>query len=272
MRCFFYNLDVLFSGGKFSILLSKDFFTNSLTRDPRMHSHAKHELQFVESGRCVLHSDVTSLECEAGDILLIPAGIEHKIQYAEGTETRSFLFYPHKDYKQDALFSALCVRRPALVRGYVGAKDRLFCIGRLLEEGTAPSDERARGELTLFLAELCDRLLPRGEACRPPHQENRAEEIENYIGACCYSPDCTCENLAKHLNLSKRQVHRLCIEYYGIPFRTLLHNSRMDIARHRLDSSHVSVTELAELLGYASAASFSAAYKRHFGKPPTGRI
>lgn len=81
-------------------------------------------------------------------------------------------------------------------------------------------------------------------------------------------PDCSCEALARELGLFIRQVHRVCLQAFGQPFRQLLTGMRMQIAARRLHTTDTPIGTLAEALGYASTASFSAAYKRYFGKPP----
>ena len=267
----FFTVDVLFSGTTLSVLFSSDFSGNCLTADPHMHKHVKYEMQYVEEGNCVLKMKDKRITCAEGHIFIVPPFEEHLLEYTPGTKTRTLLFAPTKAPAKDTLLDAICAQAPLPIKDNFGALERLLRIRKLIEERSIISEEKVRGEVTVFFAELAEAILPPGRKHKIFKKENRGEEIEAYLAQNCYSPNCTCDALAKRLNLSKRHTHRICIEHYGVPFRTLLHRTRMEIARFRLENTSISVTELAELLGYASVASFSAAYKRHFGKAPTDK-
>ena len=267
-----YNLDLFFSGGKISLILSKDYLENCLTKVPHLHTHTKYEMHYFEKGNGIFQTEKTGMECPAGSLLIVPPGIKHRIDYLDDTQSTTLLFEPLQRDTSDVVFSSLFVKEPTLLPDTFGAKERLSHTRREMELTPTAFQERVRGEMTVLFADLCAALLPKnpGQAAAKP--ENRAEDIEEYLSSHCYEPDCSCEHLAERLHLSPRQVHRLCLSYYGAPFRTLLHQTRMEIARYRLENSEVSVTELAELMGYASIASFSAAYKRYFGQSPSQSI
>ncbi len=266
------NLDLFFNGGKISLIFSKDYMENCLTKDPHLHAHTKYEMQYFEKGNGVFQTERDSVSCPAGSLLIVPPRIKHRICYQEETQSRTLLFLPQQNDANDLVFSALCAKEPILLPDTFGAGERLLNARREMEIASTAFQERIRGEMTILFADLSAALLPKKPERASTKPENRAEEIEDYLGAHCYDPSCTCENLAALLHLSPRQVHRLCLAYYGVPFRTLLHQTRMEIARYRLENTDISVTELAELMGYASIASFSAAYKRYFGKSPTQSI
>ncbi len=100
-------------------------------------------------------------------------------------------------------------------------------------------------------------------------EENRVMQIDSYLMEHRFAPDCSCQNLACQMHLSTRQVQRLCQQYYNAGFRQVLTSMRMEVAAHRLLNSDISVSDVAQQVGYASVASFSAAYKRHFGRAPS---
>ena len=120
-----------------------------------------------------------------------------------------------------------------------------------------------------LLADLARRCGSQNNPAEPEQEENRAEIIEAYLAHHKFDPHCSCSALAKEMHLSTRQVHRLCLQYFNAPFRELLTDMRMEIAAHRLRTTDVPVSVLATQIGYASIESFSAAYKRHFGKAPS---
>ncbi len=270
----FFSVDVLFSGTVLSVLFSKDFLENCITTDPRMHKHNKYELHYIETDCCVLQTAAVRTECCAGHVLIIPPGIQHLLHYTPQTKTKTLLFATDESGEtgtKSALLSALLTKEPLLIKDDFGGLSRLFCIKELFETHKLTSEEHVRGEMTRFFADLAAAILPKKQSGTLFFKENREEEIDAYISRNCLSPTCSCESLAKHLNLSIRQTHRICTEYYGVPFRTLLYRTRMDIAKYRLENSSASVAEIAEQIGYSSPSAFSAAYKRHFGKAPTSK-
>ncbi len=268
MNELFYGIDILFSGEIFSVLFSEDFPDDCLTKEPHIHKHTKYELHYVQSGSGIFRADSREIVCPQGHVLLIPPGIEHKIDYQEKTKIINFLYSLPSKIPQGSVLSSLRVGEPVLVKDTQKMGESLTKACRLAPKREILSEEYLRGEMTVFFAGLCSALRPRGTEPSRAHRETRAEIIAAYIEKHRGNPDCTCESLAKELHLSTRQLHRLCLEYYGHPFRFLLNRSRMEIARYRLEHSQVSVTELSQSLGYASVASFSAAYKRYFGISP----
>ncbi len=75
------------------------------------------------------------------------------------------------------------------------------------------------------------------------------------------------EDAAQLLSISSRQLRRHLAKE-STSFREILLNLKFARARARLNSG-VSVNKLAQELGYASQASFSRAFKKHTGKPPS---
>jgi AraC-like DNA-binding protein len=72
---------------------------------------------------------------------------------------------------------------------------------------------------------------------------------------------------ARHLNVSERTLQcRLARE--GISYSALVDNTREERARYLLSTSSLSLERIAELVGFAEAASFSRAFKRWTGMSP----
>lgn len=268
MKTLFYEIELLFSEGGLFVLLSNDFKDNCLSFDPHMHTHTKYELHYIESGSFSLELKEGSLLCPEGHILIIPPNTQHKICPQENTRTKTLLYVINSKDEGGAVLPALQINAPALIKDSLHLNEQLLRVCALSSQKEALAKEYVRGEMTLFFASLASLLSPTVAEQSDTGSENRAENISAYIHDGCFSRDCSIEGLARLLHLSTRQVHRLCLAYYGLPFRALLHRTRMEIAKYRLENTAVSATALAEALGYASPSSFSAAYKRHFGTSP----
>lgn len=80
--------------------------------------------------------------------------------------------------------------------------------------------------------------------------------------------DWSVDRLAAHAGMSRSGFSARFTDVIGTSVKHYLTEWRMNLARLRIGQSPVTLTELAEGLGYQSEAAFSRAYKRVFGVPP----
>lgn len=73
---------------------------------------------------------------------------------------------------------------------------------------------------------------------------------------------------AAAFHLSSRSLHRKLAEQ-GTGYAELLREVRETLARHHLAQRQHSISEIAYLLGFADASSFTRAFKRWTGDPPS---
>lgn len=182
-------------------------------------------------------------------------------------QTISFLYAIEGGGAKDVVLP-VCTQ-PVLIRDEFQGEQRLLRIRNELNDGKTAYVEMVQGELLVLLATFaryCGSALQAEEESR---DDGRADTIGAYLANHRYDPDCSCAALAREMGLSTRQVHRLCMKYFDVPFRTLLSNVRMETAAYRLENTDISVRKLAAELGYASVESFSGAFRRHFGVAPT---
>lgn len=79
------------------------------------------------------------------------------------------------------------------------------------------------------------------------------------------------EEVARHVGLSQRHLARVFRDAFGLtPFQCLT-RWRLDAARALLAEGEVSVKQASYAFGYAHVSSFSQAFTRQFGYPPTWR-
>ncbi|MGF6882723.1 AraC-like DNA-binding protein [Nocardia sp. GAS34] len=79
---------------------------------------------------------------------------------------------------------------------------------------------------------------------------------------------CTVEQVARSLGIDRRTIHRhLATE--GHTFTDILDSTRKDLARRLVGNQQRSLTEVADLLGFSSPASFTRWFRTHFGSSPS---
>lgn len=77
----------------------------------------------------------------------------------------------------------------------------------------------------------------------------------------------TLSELARRIGTNQQKMVRLCQNLFGRTPHELLTDIRMETARQLLESA-LSVTEVADRVGYSHVSTFSAAFSQHFGISP----
>lgn len=97
--------------------------------------------------------------------------------------------------------------------------------------------------------------------------DDREFLIKEFISQRYSMPNALTE-LANTLHLSERQTQISVKKIMGRPFKELILEQKMTIAKMLIETTTLSLTEISENLGYVSYASFFTAYKNHFGCSP----
>lgn len=265
------RLKLHFSSSVFDVMIQRDFLGNSFTMDPHTHVHPSYEFQYVEKGTCRLVWEQGELRLPQGSVFLIPCHLPHVIHAEEeGAVTQTFFYTPVSSDRAARLARLLSVTEPVSVSDADGfIRTCLLSVRAETQRRNALYRETVRGHLTLLFARLAVLLEPSAEEGREEHEEARAQVIEDYVISHCFDPSASLTELAAQLHLSPRQLHRQCIGFFGVPFRTKLYRTRMEVARFRLEHKGERVAALAQKLGYSSPSAFSSAYKRYFGFSPS---
>lgn len=77
------------------------------------------------------------------------------------------------------------------------------------------------------------------------------------------------EEIAKECGLSEYHFHRLFKSVYGnSPYQYIL-NKRLNLALEKLKKGNDTLTDIAYEIGFADIYSFSKAFKKNYGVPPS---
>jgi AraC-like DNA-binding protein len=250
----------------------------------------------VLEGRCRLAVDGhAALTLEAGDFLLLPATpgftmsgfepvtperIDPKSAAAIAGEVRHGTRGGRPDVRLlggyfvfDSPDASLLVSLlPGLV--HVRGTERLSILVRLVAEESA---ERRSGR-ELVLTRLVEVLLI--EALRSTSSEDAPPGLLRGLGDERLAPamrqmhaqlarSWTVPQLAKAAALSRSAFFERFTRTVGLPPMEYLLAWRMAVARDLLRRHGLAITEVAERVGYASASTFSTAFSRHVGQPPS---
>lgn len=149
-------------------------------------------------------------------------------------------------------------------------------LARLLDEILAADGRNASRQLFLeakgleLLAVLSDELTLASQALSPLGRQDieRLERARRVLKDRMDSPPSLPE-LARAVGLNEFKLKAGFRAHFGTSVFGLLRTHRMDQARRLLLQRELSVTEVAVRVGYANPSKFAAAFRKHFGFPPS---
>jgi AraC-like DNA-binding protein len=92
--------------------------------------------------------------------------------------------------------------------------------------------------------------------------------VANYISRALQRGDATEPQACAELGMSARTLQR-SLAAEGTSFKTVMEETRMQLARHYLNNTDLSLTAIAFLLGYSELSAFSRAAKHWLGESPS---
>ncbi len=130
------------------------------------------------------------------------------------------------------------------------------------------ADESRLSELATALyilgRSLLELALDYRETGSPP---GRKGEIARFLAENAHAP-VGIEELAARLSLSPSRTSHLVTRLYGMPFRRLLLNERLNRARNLLLSTDYPLKAIAQATGFATEFYFNRAFREFSGLPP----
>ena len=269
------NLEFEMEGVRFSAI-SVCFETLPFLLPMHAHSKNSYEIHYVAFGTGTLITPGGRYEITPGTLFTTGPEIEHEQISLEGDPMSEYCIYLKVDEIPRAAESFLWdfLRTP-------------FWFGR--------GDERIYGLMQQIIAELSER--------RPGYEQALCALLEQFVvtlvrhygtskksnkprsdgqfvpndlmyllieEAFLYNyRDITLKSLSQVVRLSTRQTERLLQLHYNKTFLQKKTEARMSAARSLLQETKMSISEVAEALGYSSVEHFSTAFKKYMGCTPS---
>ena len=112
-------------------------------------------------------------------------------------------------------------------------------------------------------AAVCERLLGPGRNSRVDTVRAVRRRLLNRPGKRMLR----LQEAADEMHMSTAQLRKRLYRA-GTSYKSIVLEVRMALARHYLESTHLSIQEIAYLLDYTQPGPFSRAFKKYFGQPP----
>jgi AraC-like DNA-binding protein len=175
----------------------------------------------------------------AGDVMVIPATTFHSNYVVEG-EMQVLVVRVDRSFERPMVYRVL----PGIIAELCGE------LHRAEQNGNCA---RVREYLALILsAAACDSGTLRSV-------RDKELIIEEFF-ANNYNKEVTLADLAEELKLSNVQTERQIAKYLGTTFRKTIAEKRIEAAKHILATEGISLTEVAERVGYKSYSGFWKAF------------
>ena len=245
----------------------------------KMHRHHIAEIHYIYGGGETLifldseaHREET-LTVEAGQLLLIPPQIFHST-VANGRLLRfSFTFeISGASHFSEYLTGAICKVKSPMIFFNAHFRDAFSVICENIESNNIFFNQYHRQLLTISvmtaLIDILFRDLPQAESpISPLRDSDREFLIRDFFNRTAIDGD-SLGILANLLHLSTRQVQTVVKRLTGKSFKSLILDSKMQLAKAMVQCSNRTLISIALEIGYDSYSSFYTAYKKHHGVTP----
>jgi AraC-like DNA-binding protein len=111
--------------------------------------------------------------------------------------------------------------------------------------------------------DMCERLLGPGSNTRADTVRALRRRLLNRPGKHMLKLEEAAEEMCMSTAQLRKRLYRA-----GTSYKNIVLEVRMALARHYLESTHLTIQEIAYLLDYAQPGPFSRAFKKYFGTPP----
>lgn len=223
------------------VLLQDGYFDFNVIKSP-LHKHSYAELHVVESGVVCYGIQGNAIEVPAGTVLAIPPDVFHRCL----------------SFKENTRHIAFQVEVP--VAKITAAAFPWEVLTAFFTEIEAALQSGNYAGVAAYISLLCARFYPE-EAVPCRRLQDDAFIIREFFSS-RYNQDVTLADLAKELCRSEKQAERLVIKHTGHTFKKELAAHRMHIAKHMLAAGEMTLTEVAEYVGYRTYSGFWKAYKK----------
>jgi len=246
--------------------------TESLER-PR-HKHIVYEIHYVLDGK-LNHSfsDFDNITTEKGHFVLIPSGalhstssIDSKTEYlvaafsvSSDNEAVNMVFSEGNAPFSAAITTAMsgmieALKAKAFEEDFVDSFSTKLIIHSIILE-TVDAIIESRGLRHLYRI---------GSA----NTDSRVSSIERIVDENKYGQKLRGEDVARRLNLTTRQLNRICNEQFGCSINNYITKVRMDSMKQLLEQSNYTLMDISAIFGFGDVCTFTKHFTKYAGISP----
>lgn len=235
----FYEMTVHAPTQDHKVFLQNGFY-HGVRTDTLFHKHNYAEIHFFSGGNVCFNIDSGKFEVGNGKILIIPKALYHSCD----SQDKGIL---HAAFQIDYDVPDVSVHKisSGILSSFFDAINR--CI-----------NTKDHTEVAAYITLICHLISNQGTMASPITDPGFI--IQEFFSH-NYSQKVHLRDLASKLHLSERQTERLVIQHTGKTFNQELIDTRIKMANYLMKNTSMSLTEIAEYVGYSSYAGFWKALK-----------
>ncbi len=269
-----FNCTVKIENVWFHISVDKSFF-ESVAHSVSLHNHADYEVHIIETGDFAFQIDGQELVLHSGNCLLIGPKVYHsKGNALSPTARRHSLKFEYYANSGETSEVRECVEKMKSVCLLENGEKEISLVESLIAEFQTRQTGYKTGIDNLFslllltlLRDISGHQPSAGADQLTSTEENRSVDIDEFF-AKNYRCNVHAAELASLLCLSVRQLNRIMLKSYGVPFKQKLSQMRIIAAKELLFESNLTVSRIAEATGYGNAGNFGSTFKKLTGMTP----
>ncbi len=243
-----------------------------LYEDISVHNHDHYEIEFCVAGSCEhwLNGSTQTISC--GDILFLAPTDIHQIHVTNSPLVLLNTRVNHQELQSDLRLHLLSISHSQIGHIPYRSINRYVTIFEQLEQALISEDPLAylavQGNFLLLISELLHSL---------PSALHKNEGMGKYTyvnNAICYinehySEQIKLSDIATQVNISSNYLSEIFAEQTGLCIRDYLTQVRILYAKSFLESTALSITDIASAVGFNSFSSFSRSFKKICGISPS---
>lgn len=252
-----------------------DFFERKTHRRfsprPYAHYHDKHELYYLAKGQAkyFLGNDIFMLE--AGDIVFVPKGTVHRVDYGESENVERVLFSFDDDLiDEDNVEYITYLKENKYVRVSQENQYELQNIFVCIEKETQREQSGYRRMQRLYFDQFLILLSRHSHRGRGTHLSDSYFVVQNAAKFISenYNEDLCLENLAAKYYMSPWHFSRLFKGVTGMGLNEYINIARIRAAEELLSKTNLPITAVAAECGFNDSNYFSNVFKKIKGVTP----
>lgn len=251
------------------IILCKLEFCPSYLYDE--HEHPDYELNYIQSGRCMMVIEDKNIALRAGDCLLLPPNKRHNFMVDRSCKCQliQFSFKLRQLAASCSELNCFILERPFFKITH--CTDVLQVLNQLHTYRNAKEYPRYQSQLfNLELQKLFVLIalhIERGKDIAHQYEMTLLNGIVNELDR-HYDQEMNLEALATKYKLSSRYLRSLFIKYVGFSATDYIALLRMEKAKDLLKNTKLTVSEIAGMVGYNTVQYFSKVFTQKVGLTP----
>lgn len=228
--------------------------------DDNIHWHENIEILYFIGGECSVVNGSEEIKATKGDIIIINSEDIHGIRFYNGYAQYILVHLDHT-FCETMGFHTSDTRFKKIIRDPEISKIMVDALAEQKEQALYYQESIKIMMLSLLLLLFRRHIVKDHKEEKASNKIKMTKRIIKYIGK-HYDEQISVQDLEAHCRYSRFYISRAFKETTGLTIMTYLNDVRIEKAKSLLQSSNLSMNEIATLCGFESQSYFGKVFKR----------